>query len=72
MKAKLLTRRKGIKCIAAAMALCIATASLVSSKIEIQAATIRDAWTITKDMKAGFNLGNSLESEYNETYWGND
>lgn len=71
MKAKLLTRRKGIKCIAAAMALCIATASLVSSKIEIQAATIRDAWTITKDMKAGFNLGNSLESEYNETYWGN-
>ncbi len=26
---------------------------------------------ITKDMKAGWNLGNSLESDYNETYWGN-
>lgn len=29
------------------------------------------AFEITKDMKAGWNLGNSLESDYNETYWGN-
>lgn len=29
------------------------------------------AFQITKDMKAGWNLGNSLESDYNETYWGN-
>lgn len=26
---------------------------------------------IAADMGAGWNLGNSLESEYNETYWGN-
>ena len=26
---------------------------------------------ITADMGAGWNLGNSLESENNETYWGN-
>ncbi len=29
------------------------------------------AFQITNDMGAGWNLGNSLESDYNETYWGN-
>ncbi len=29
------------------------------------------AFQIASDMGAGWNLGNSLESDYNETYWGN-
>ena len=29
------------------------------------------AYQIVNDMGAGWNLGNSLESDYNETYWGN-
>ena len=29
------------------------------------------AFQIVNDMGAGWNLGNSLESSYNETYWGN-
>ena len=68
MKSKLFNCKKRIMRV---LAFCITATSLVSGKIETQAATMRDAWTITKDMKAGFNLGNSLESEYNETYWGN-
>ena len=30
-----------------------------------------NAFQIANDMGAGWNLGNSLESEYNETYWNN-
>ncbi len=30
-----------------------------------------NAFQIVSDMGAGWNLGNALESEYNETYWGN-
>ena len=72
MKLKLPDLKKELKrTLAAAMALSITAASLVTAKVETQAATMRDAWTITKDMKAGFNLGNSLESEIDETYWGN-
>ncbi len=29
------------------------------------------AFQLVSDMGAGWNLGNSLESDYNETYWGN-
>ncbi len=29
------------------------------------------AFQMVSDMGAGWNLGNSLESDYNETYWGN-
>ena len=67
-----MTVKKGIKrIIAAAMALCITAASPVLTKTDTHAAQMRDAWTITKEMGAGWNLGNSLESEYNEECWGN-
>jgi len=69
----LLKSKKGMKkIIAAAMAFCIVAASPVYTKPEeVQAAQMHDAFTITRDMGAGWNLGNSFESEYNETYWGN-
>lgn len=65
--------KKGLKRIITAIALCLALASFVFTKTQSNAEErqMRDAWTITKDMKAGWNLGNSLESENNETNWGN-
>ena len=53
------------------MTFCLIITSPVFTKTQAQAETqMRDAWTITKDMKAGWNLGNSLESENDETGWG--
>jgi len=58
--------------IVTAMTFCLTITSPVFTKTQAQAETqMRDAWTITKDMKAGWNLGNSLESENDETGWGN-
>lgn len=71
MKSKLSNYKKGVKRLAAAaMALCLTVTGLVLPKTEVHA-EMRDAWTITRDMKAGWNLGNSLESEIDETYWEN-
>lgn len=72
MSKKLLKGKRGIKrIIAAAMALCMVCASPIATKTEVKAASMRSAFEITNDMGAGWNLGNSLESEYNEEYWGN-
>lgn len=72
MSKKLLKGKRGIKrIIAAAMALCMVCASPIATKSEVKAASMRSAFEITNDMGAGWNLGNSLESEYNEEYWGN-
>lgn len=43
----------------------------IGAKIDAHASNMRDAFTITRDMKAGWNLGNSLESENHEEAWGN-
>ena len=44
--------------IVTAMTFCLTITSPVFTKTQAQAETqMRDAWTITKDMKAGWNLG---------------
>lgn len=62
-------------CLALAMTLTTVVTSFLSTPMKANAAqgTMRglSAAEIVAEMGAGWNMGNSLESENNETYWGN-
>lgn len=73
-KQKLLKRFvSGATAVAAAVGISTAMISSDTTTVSAYSSKMRgmSAAEIAADMGAGWNLGNSLESENNETYWGN-